>query len=226
MNTITNSRNPDMLNDRIAGAILIASALLMVFAMLHHPVPHAHSFEELVQEMDSLDRVNQLVHGSAIALMMLLSLGMSFFGSRLGLNRVTVRAALIAFFVGAFAMIIAAMFSGFIVPDFLNSATAAAHVGSVSLNTLRSINQCFDLLGVTSLSSGVFLFGVAALTSKQRLWLVGSLGLATGMAGCLGIFTGHTQANVQGVIGFALLLAVWLIAVGIQLIKPRTTPEG
>ncbi|MEL7496770.1 MAG: hypothetical protein AAFN77_04125 [Planctomycetota bacterium] len=215
-------------SDQIAGIVLTATAVLMVFAMLHHPIPHAHSVDELVIEVDQIQFVNGLVHGGAIVFAMLMVLGLISFCERLGFHRVSVRAGMISFCVGASALIFASLVSGFIVPTFLDGYEIAnpadALTGQRVLSALRSTNISLDVLGVSTISIALALFGFSALFRSPRLWVIGLLGLTSGCVGVGGLFTGHTQATVPGVIAFAVLLGIWLISVGVYLLR-RPLPE-
>jgi len=209
--------------ERIAGSALVAVAIILVFAMLHHPVPHASSFEEYVAEVAALQVINRLVHGSAIGLMLVLGTSLSYFATRLGVNRMSIRLGAITILVGSLAMIAAALVSGFIVPGYLeglelDSADAAAQ-GKDTLRAMREINRCCDLLGVICLSFGMFQCGIAGLLRRQKLWGVGFVGVVGGLAGIMGVFVGYTQANVTGVMVFSLLFASWLILAGASLMR-------
>ncbi len=221
--------NPTSKNNQIAGIILIASAILTVFAMLHHPVAHSHDFEELVAEIDSLQVVNQWVHASAIGMMMLMVLGLSFLGSRLGFEKIMVRGAMISFCVGAIAMVSAATIDGFVIPSFLGGfeirGESDADIGYRMLRVLTSINRSLALLGVFSMSAGILQFGAAALCRTRRLHLVGWLGVLTGVSGCVGLYTGYIQATAHGMIVFASLIGIWLVAVGVLLISSKNVSK-
>ncbi|MEM8734869.1 MAG: hypothetical protein AAGG44_11630 [Planctomycetota bacterium] len=123
-------------------------------------------------------------------------------------------------------MVVAAMFSGFVIPNYLLNFDLqdqlAATVGENDMRAMRSVNKCFDLLGVAALSWGIFQFGLAGLQMPSRNWLLCGISSVVGFLGVVGIFTGHTNASVPGIIVFAVLVAAWLIAAGISLLRNPT----
>ncbi|MEM7311808.1 MAG: hypothetical protein AAF497_01525 [Planctomycetota bacterium] len=215
--------NPTHKNNLLAGITLIASSVLTVFAMLHHPVAHSHNFEELVAEIDSFQGVNQWVHAGAIGMMMLMVLGLSYLGSRLGFERIIVRGAMISFCMGAIAMVGAATIDGFVIHSFLGGfeirGETDAELGYAILRVFTSINRTLALLGVFMMSTGALLFGTAALCCTRPLQWVGWLGVLTGVLGCAGLYTGYIQATAHGMIVFASLIGSWLVVVGVLLIR-------
>lgn len=220
---------PAKTNNLIAGIVLISSSILTVFAMLHHPVAHSHNFEELVAEVRSFQIVNQWVHGGAIGLMMLMVLGVSYLGSRLGFERVLVRGAMVAFGVGAIAMVSAATVDGFAMPSFLMGfeirRPSDVDIGYQMLRILTSINRSCALIGVSSMSIGILQFGVAALYHPRRLHWLGWLGVLAGASGCVGLYAEFIRATAHGMIAFSLLVGAWLITVGIHLIRSNDLIE-
>lgn len=214
-----------LLGVRVGGIVILIGSLLMVFAMLHHPTGHAHDFGDFVDKVDSIRTVNALVHGSAIAVMIMFVFGFSWLSTCIGWNRPAVRMAMIVYTLGAVGMIVAAMVSGFIVPFFLERYAQApfseAEIAKAVLDMLRNVNRAFDQLGVCAMSIGVVCWSISILNHPRRDWLTGVLGLLVGGGGLVGMFTGHLAATVQGIISFVLLQALWNIAVSIQMIRRR-----
>ena len=219
MTAITNTSN-----SRTAGILLIAGSILMIFAMLHHPTGHEHEFSEFIEEVQAFQLLNALVHGGAIGLLLIFVLGFSFLSDRLGWNRLDVRLAVIFYVLGGAAMVVAAMISGFIVPFFLDryseASAAELQFAESMLTLLREVNRAFDQLGVIGMSVGVFFWSTAMIYRERQKWIGGGLGIAVGVLGVAGVFTGHLEASVPGIISFVLLHGTWNFCIGLKLLRP------
>ena len=103
---------------RLAGSTLIAAALLEVVAMGHHPTVTTPDILEAVRQIARSSALAGVVHGVLMALMLIIVYGLSEFASRRGAMRPAIRAGIIAYLAGAFAMLGAAMvcFSYFFLP--------------------------------------------------------------------------------------------------------------
>lgn len=218
MTAITNA------NARTAGILLIAGSILMIFAMLHHPTGHEHEFSEFIEEVQSFQLLNALVHGGAIGLLLIFMLGFSFLSDRLGWSRLDVRLAVIFYVLGGAAMVVAAMVSGFIVPFFLDryseASAAELQIAESILALLREVNRAFDQLGVIGMSVGVFFWSTAMIYRERQEWIGGGLGILVGVLGVAGVFTGHLEASVPGIIAFVLLHGTWNFWIGLKLLRP------
>jgi len=228
----TDSNQNDIKNGAfVAGIIILAATLIVVFLMLHHPSPGSHSFADKVDEFGSngghshKGMSNVLVHGGAIAIMGLYVFAFSWLSTCLGWNRTSVRLAMLSYTLGALGMIAAAMVSGFIMPFFLgryDGATPAESEMAIQvLRLLRDVNRCFDQLGVIAMSSGVLFFAIAMLCERQRFWIAGILGVIVGLAGMASPVSGHFDATVHGIIAFVILQGIWNITVAILLMRWR-----
>ncbi|MEM8734868.1 MAG: hypothetical protein AAGG44_11625 [Planctomycetota bacterium] len=81
MNNANDVTRPTALDrsEKAAGVSFIVIAVLVVFAMMHHPTPHSHSFEEFIFEVQSIDQLNRWVHGSSIVMLVGVFVGSTFF---------------------------------------------------------------------------------------------------------------------------------------------------
>lgn len=210
---------------KIAGIFLIAGSVLMIFAMLHHPTGHEHEFSDFIKEVRSIQAVNAAVHGGAIGLLAVFLFSFSYLSDRLCWKSAEVRLATIFYGLGSGAMVVAAMVSGFIVPFFLaRYATASAsemEIGQQALGLLREFNRAFDQLGVIGISIGVLFWSIALVNRKSLDWLSGVLGISAGALGIAGVFSGHLEASVPGIIAFVVLQGIWNIRIGYTLLRDR-----
>src|SRR5262245_5625841 len=101
---------------RPAGVALAVASLLTVAFMAHHPTVHAHGPAGFVEEVTRGALVNGVVHGSLIALVGVFVYGFTGLASRLGMNSALARAGLVAYGMGAIALVAAALANGFILP--------------------------------------------------------------------------------------------------------------
>jgi hypothetical protein len=144
--------------DRAAGIALIGAAALSMLAMAHHPA----SFRE--------GAMIQIVHGAMILFAGMLAYGFTHFARVRGLGRPAVLAGLVAFAIGAFASIGAALINGFAAPALV--AHGAAHE---AVDILCAVNQALAKLGVIATGAAYALWSIDLWRRSKAVALLGLL---------------------------------------------------
>src|SRR5471032_566686 len=110
----------------LAGAIILASALLSMIVVSHHPTVHTHNSEQILRQVTEVGTMNEIVHGVLLAFMLALAYGFSIFSLRQGMHRQTTVAGLIAYLCGAAAISGAALIDGFFTTMMAGANTGAS----------------------------------------------------------------------------------------------------
>lgn len=212
---------------RFAGWLIAGVSLLAVLMMAHHPTVASHDIADAAAELIRITALNRLVHGSLIVMTVLLLFGFSELSSwltsrtpRLG---PWIRAALLAYAVGTFAMIVAAIFSGFVSTELAAHYAGADAAGMealrLSLTSSHAVNQAFAAIGVVARCVAILLWSIALLRGTQQ-WLIGVLGLVA-IAPAIALLLGLLHLDVHGAMLALLGEVIWNLAVATQLLRGK-----
>jgi hypothetical protein len=209
---------------RIAGIVLVTVPLLSILMMAHHPSAGAHDPAGLVAEIAEKAPLSRIVHGALIALMGAELFAFIAFCKRVGFERSEVRAGFVAYSIGTGAMIGAALISGFIVSDLAAYYVQQASGDATSFVDLSRLamtgNQALAKLGVVAMSAAIVLWSVALFRGGRDRW-VGIAGFIAGLAPAIALVAGVIRLDVGGMTLVVVLQAIWIVIVGIQLIRAR-----
>jgi hypothetical protein len=207
----------------VPGGILVASALLAVIALTHHPVAKASHGADVFRQIRALAPLDRAVHGAMIAVTALLVFALCVFAQRRGLRRPWNLFALIAYALGAVAIIGAALADGFFVPEIgLRFGTPADAASGIALLRLCAIAiQIFTKLGLIAMAVAFASWSADLIGGKPPLRVtvtaaVGSAAVATQAA--IVAFGGPaiTASSIVWIVGAQ---ACWYVAVGTLLIR-------
>ena len=210
---------------RATGVVIGLASVLSVAFMVFHPTVHAHDTTELIAGVARKASVNRVVHGSLIALVGVLVCGFTCLSSRLGANSICARGGLVAYVIGAATMIVAALISGFIFPEFI-----ARYEGrpTAELETLRpalalawTVNQVCARAGVLAMSIAMLLWSANLASRPGGTRVVGALGAIVGTLLVGALLSGNLPMNIHGVLAFELAYTLWSLAVATLLILRR-----
>jgi hypothetical protein len=185
---------------------LVGSAAAALLAMSHHPT-QLHEGE-----------LSRAVHGALIALSVVIAYGFLHWSRLRGLDRPAVAAASVAYAVGLFAGIGAAVLDGFV-------ATALAHgegAGGEVRRFMWATNQALAYMGATAVGAAYALWSVDLLRpGGARLEkAVGLAGLAAGLVPLALLAAG--VARMSNVSGALLIYGVqwgWMALVGLLMLS-------
>jgi len=210
---------------RSAGIVIVASALLTIFAVAHHPTLRAKTPESVIAGMVALAPSDMVVHGSLIAIIIALVAGFAVFTVRLGLNEQSAIAAFVVFSLGAFAVVGAALIDGFLTPAIAfqyEHAHALELRQGMGLLVFASLAiQVLTKFGFIAMSAGVFFWSIGLLRRTQIIMGIGVLGIlsALGVVAVLVFGGAYLAPPVLGVI--VLVQAFWYVAIGVALVQKR-----
>jgi hypothetical protein len=204
--------------------IALGSVLAPAF-MMHHPSPRSHTMADFIEAVRQGALTNAVVHGALVTVIGLLVVGFSFLAERLGRDSFVARAGLVAYGVGAIALIAAALVSGFILPEFVSryqgrpqeEVEVVRHV----LGLCRAVNQVCSRVGVMGTAVAVLLWSMLLVRRTGLAFAVGVLGCVAGTGLAIGLLSGYLKMDVHGVLVFILAQSVWSMGVAVLLIRRR-----
>ncbi len=216
---------PSAAADRRSGFILASAAVVMVAFMAVHPTVHAHDPAGFAAEMASISVLNAVVHGTLIAVLGVLVLGLFGLADRLGPRLLPVRAGLMAYGFGAVALAFAAIINGFVVPAFVaryaGDAVGAAAEWRPSLYLCHEANGVLSRIGVVAWSGAVLVWSAVLARGGRAPRPLAILGALCALAPVALLAAGRLPMNVHGFGAFILAQGIWTLAVGVQLIRAR-----
>ena len=206
-----------------AGWVLLASTLLGLLAMSHHPSVHAADIGEAMRRIAALSTMTAIVHGTLMALMLANVYALSEFVLRRGIGRRAMRAGAIAYGAGTVAMLGAALVSGFIIVGVASmgpgDAVADPGLGGRLTGLCRVLNQSCANLGLVAMSAGIVFWSIDLLRDRgPRRW-VGLLGCAVGLVPAVALVGGWLRLDVGGMTFAVALQACWNVALATLLLR-------
>jgi hypothetical protein len=166
--------------------------------------------------------IDGVAHSLAILGIWLVLVGLVGLSRILGLQRVPVLAALVAFALVALAVVVAAALDGFVVPRL---AAQWENANSVARDTLKQL-ILFCVLVASSLTRIYLLLGVIAVglwswviyrdrLSRGLIWI----GAVVVCAGIATLFGGPVYVGVHELLALVAGQAVWMILAGMLMIR-------
>jgi hypothetical protein len=212
-------------SSRLDGVAIALGSLLLVAFMAIHPTIESRRATDFIAEVARKAVVNGVVHGSLIAVLGVLVCGFTGLASRLGLSLFVVRAGLVSYAMGAFAMIAAALISGFMVPEVVSRyqgrPVEELEMMRQLLALYRTTNGVCSRLGVMAMSLAIVFWSLPLMGRPGLLRAIGTLGCLAGAMPMIALLSGYLPMNVHGVGAFVLVQAVWSLAIAVQLIRNR-----
>ncbi len=190
-------------SDRTVGVILLIASILTILAMAHHP-SGVHG-----------GKLVHAVHGTMMVLLSSIFFGFCYYSMRRGLGRLLILAALVAYSLNFFALIIAGTVNGFIVPAL---AERGQDIPRALFVFAWESNQAFARLGAAATAVAFVLWGIDLLRQENGFSrLIGCFGLAAGVLPLVLLVSDATMDVRTALIvyslhsGFVALLATRLI---------------
>ena len=208
---------------RIAGIVLVATTLLSILMMAHHPTASTHEPASLAADLAGKATLSRVVHGALIAMIGLELYAFVVFAGRIANGRSAARAGLVAYAIGAGAMMGAALISGFVMSSlaayYAGAADPAPFVDFARLSMTG--NQALANLGVFAMSTAIVLWSIALLHDRARGRWLAIVGFVTGLAPAIALAAGAIRLDVHGMLLVVVAQAVWNLAAGIEMIRGR-----
>jgi hypothetical protein len=201
------------------GATLISgSAVLLVTGVIHpSAIPLGDS-----AALARLAFIDGLAHSLAILGIWLVLVGLVGLSRLLGLQRVTVLAALVAFALGALGVVVAAALDGFVVPQLAAQWQSADSLARANLRQLipfcvlvaSSLTRIYLLLGVFAVA--LWSWAIYLDRLSRSLGWIGALVVVAGIATLWG---GPAYVSVHELLALLAAQAAWTVVAGILMIR-------
>ncbi len=223
-------------NGRAAGVVILVASILTLVFFAAHPAIHSHDLGEAVAEMSRIATTNMLVHGVLIAMMGAFVLGFWGLTEQLASSAaghssarlILSRGGLVAYAMGALAMMGAATVNGFFVTGL---ALQYHDLEPARMEPLRALlvfchtaNATLDVMGIVGMSIGVFLWSLLLMATRRSdggTRIIGALGVLIGAALPVLLIAGHPAMTMHGMGAFLLAQMLWNMAVATQMIRGR-----
>jgi hypothetical protein len=215
----------ERIDTRPPGIALIASSIVAVVAMGHHPVPGGADFTAWARSVERIGALNEAVHGTMIFLVGVLTWALSAFAIRRGVHRSLVTLGLVAWAMGALSMIIAPVLNGFVVTDIARRALASpesADMLRIALQAMWAGDRVIVLIGVMAMSAAILFWSADLTTGVGVVRWAGLFGVAAGLAPLVSALSrGLVGLNTGGMMLAFGVWAVWFVGIGALMIQRK-----
>ncbi|MFI4968282.1 MAG: hypothetical protein ACHQAU_06090 [Gammaproteobacteria bacterium] len=215
-------------NVHAAGLAIAISAVASIAAVAMDSMAPGTDMLSRMQGMVSIQQPHMIVHLVVLACLLGLTFGFVVFSRRLGLHRTPVMMGLIAYCLGSFLMVVAAVLDGFVSTDtasmFVNRAPDVMQIGYWIMNTLEIV-VLSDVAKVAWIfqSVAVVCWAIALLPERGMRRVVGVIGLVAGGAPAVAVFVVGSHMTASVVVGILLLQAVWNFSAAALLLSSKLT---
>jgi hypothetical protein len=210
-----------MRTNKVYGIALIVGTLLSVVTMALHPSrfdPRA-SAEVVAHQMSVL----VTVHALALLSLPLLVFGFAGVTGRAGWHRPEALLAFIIYAFSAVAIMFAAIADGLInaalMPQTLNASDLKLQAVNAALSYNFQLNQACAKVFVVGMSLAIIFWSITLSKLGGLERRVGMLGWFVSLAALFGFMSGHVQMSAHGFGLIVFLQAVWVIALGISMLR-------
>jgi hypothetical protein len=205
--------------DKKAGIALIIFTVLMTFTMVLHPVGGN------IQHLLNVTPLIMITHGVAVFSLPFAGIGFWGLTKKIGTDHFMPMLAFFFISFGLIAVMMAATANGLVMPLFLQEYKdiSGDDIDKILpvLDYSFSINHAFDYIYTIAFCTAILLWSVSILITKKLPAWVGWLGVFLAVA-ALGFFiTGVAEAGLQGFRIFVSSIVLWILAVGISLVRNR-----
>ncbi len=200
-----------------AGISLSTGSLLAITTMVLHP--SGGTLEDVISQAPQM----QIAHAIAIACIPFMLFGFYGLSDILLGQRKLSKLALISATLGLFSAMLAALFNGLILPNFLNEYSANLDENETVLNIIASygfsINKALDYVFIVALIFGILIYSILIIKTQKISKYLGYFGLLILIFSIIGGLTGFTFTSLIGFRIFVFSVAVWILCSGILLIQ-------
>jgi len=212
---------------RPAAVALVACTVLSAIAVAAHPSVDVSSASQLLADMVKGRRADEHVHAAVIIFMAGYFFGFVGFAQRVGLQRTTVRLGLIAYGIGALAMIGAAMLDGFITPgyaaQFAGAPPEKAEMAVAILQLAWTMLQYLSVLGFIGMSVGMLGVSLPLLQAGGLARITGIAGLISGVLPVGFLVVAQVNLDPPLLIGILAVQAIWNLTAAAWLVHGGET---
>lgn len=218
-----------MKHSKIYGIALIIGILGAIVTMLFHPTGH-----DLLRQTDEIARRNEMinvaVHTLAIISIPIIFFGFMGFSRQIGWENPLVILAQTAYGVGSLGAMIAAVINGLVAPiltrQILNADEPTQKLLQLVLMNNGLLNQAFTKVYVVATAFAFILWSICFLKKGRFMQITAIIGFVIGGLSLLGTFSGNFQFNVHGFRLLILAQSIWIILIGIFMIRSKVDEEN
>lgn len=212
-----------MKRDTASGFLVIGGTLFTLLALMRHPTGLLSAGDDFA----SVARLAVWVHAIAIAMSVVVFLGLFGLNRRLAATPDLATAALVSYGFAVVTVTVAAAVSGFVGTAVAERYLAADEATRQLLHQVfhynGMINQAFAKMSFVGSAVAIVLWSVAILRSGALGRAVGFVGLVVGGATLVGVLIGPVHLGLHTVLLYYLGQGAWLVWIGVELIRtPRT----
>ncbi|MEM0912774.1 MAG: hypothetical protein AAGJ37_17495 [Pseudomonadota bacterium] len=208
------------------GITLALLSLISIFVMLHHPSISATDVTGRIAELRQESMLNAWVHGGLIAMVILINFCLTVFAQqRQYLTHSSALFGLIAYWLGTLAVIVAALISGFIIPQL---AESYLHANATELTVFSGMTSLYWLTNQSLANFGTICWCVAicawAIEMFRSKGVTRLFGSAYSIAALVIIFCLLSNVLTLSVTGMTLVLLVistWQLGIAWLLYNPK-----
>ena len=207
--------------EKNAGIALIIFTLLMLFTMVLHPA--GGSFAYLLK----MTAMIIVTHVIAIISLPFATIGFWGLTKKLGLDNFFSLTAFVFVLFGLMAVLLAGSANGLVLPIFIEKYKDATPEFIESLKPIlkynSAVNAAFDYIYTGAFCLSMLFWSIAILYTKKFPAWIAYLGILLSIVPALLLFFGFAPAHLQGFRFFVSSIIVWVIIVGITLIRQPAT---
>ncbi len=199
------------------GISLTIGSFLAITTMTLHPL--GGNIKHIIQISESL----QITHALAIFCLPFILFG--FYGLTHKLSdkwKLSTLAFIIISF-GLFAAMLAALFNGLALPNFLGkySENIDQNIAVIKpiVNYGFAVNKALDYVFIVSFCSAITIYSIITIVSKRLPKWIGYFGIVLLFFAIIGATTNFVFASLIGFRIFVFSIAGWILCTGISLIK-------
>lgn len=213
---------------RLAGLAILASAIVSTATVALDRGASGNNTQEILQSMVQIQSWHQNVHVVAMACICGLMYGYTVLSQRLDMRRPSVLIGLTTYALGSMLMLLGTILDGFIstgiAADFVNGTPEAQQAARWMIHVVESI-ALTDIARVAWVLQSVaaIAWAVALFRDAGTRRVVGCIGLIAGGLPAVLVIAAGSKMDLSVVVGTLLLQAIWNVAVGVLLLRERSS---
>ncbi|CAL2082506.1 conserved membrane hypothetical protein [Tenacibaculum sp. 190524A05c] len=201
------------------GISLSVGSLLAIVTMILHP--SGGNIMEIVKQAEIL----KVSHSIAIICLPFMLFGFYGLSKSLSENRKLSTLALVIVAFGLFAAMLAALFNGIILPNFLSKNLDILEESKKTISVIVSygfsINKALDYVFIVSLIAAIGLYSWLMIRLRNRFSLIGYFGMIILLLTLISLVLNFAITSLFGFRFFVLSITVWILLSGFFLIKAK-----
>lgn len=218
---------PLRLNGPVYGYILMFATLLTTVVVAHHPTPNLHDHGQAMANIVAVSQAERWVHGGASALGILFCVAFSGFAWRLGIEHPLVMAGWLCYVLGTFALLLAALHDGFIIPDLAArfAGDPAAYPWGYDIIAACGVTlQSLARLGLVLIGFALVLWSHALAHHRGIARWIAALAFVTGGLSVGYLLSLPGQINKDGLFWLLVGQTMWNLTVAVWMIRGPRRP--